>query len=128
MSKELEILRAENESLKKELLSFKEDKAKKFYLKLTNVIDALSDDLDTIATSTPEGSLQRPLKLLTSDGDNKIFERVKVLLLDAETIFKGLKYARENVMPELKVDEDKSEQEQSMSAVDRRVSKKDLKS
>lgn len=111
----LESALEENKRLKEELESYKEDPAKIFYLQITEVVKSLSGDMDCILH--PEKGLSP--KLIRGDKDDKRFDQVKILLLDAETIFKGLKFARETVMPELKEAIQKEESEIGLSAVDR---------
>ena len=105
-----------------EYQSFKEDPAKVFYLQITEVIKAMSKDMGIILDGNNE-----PTTLIRGDKDNKQFDQVKVLLLDAETIFKGLKFARENIMPELKEKQDKEESQEGLSSVDRLANNKKQK-
>ena len=107
----------ENIRLQAELESYKEDPAKIFYLQITEVIKTLSGDMDCILH--PEKGMAPTL--IKGDKDDKKFDQVKVLLMDTKTIFEGLKYARETIIPELKADTDKEKSEEGMSAVDRRA-------
>lgn len=115
---EISILEKSKDALVKKLVSeyqsFKEDPAKVFYIQITEVIKALSDDMKIILRGNNEVTT-----LIRGDKDNKQFDQVKILLLDAETIFKGLKFARENIMPELKEKEEDKESQIGLSAVDR---------
>ncbi len=119
--KEIEVLAKKNSAvfnLLEEYKSFKEDGAKVFYLQITDVVKTLSNDMKNIISGDQNNTI-----LIRGDKDNKQFDQVKILLLDAETIFKGLKFAREYVMPELKEVKETEEKEDGMSAVDRRASK-----
>ena len=119
--KELKDLKKNNkdESVKKLILFYESicnDDSVDFYFSLKNTIKILSGDLDSIC----EGNDQA-LMILGNDKDDKLFERVRTLIVDCEKIFGGLKKGRESILMPLAEKDDLAEKPKKITKADKAI-------
>jgi len=102
---EIKSLRKSKDEGVQKLLGFYEaicmDDSIDFFMSLKRTIAILGGDLNAIC----DGKTSEELIILGNDKDDKLYERVRTLLVDSDKIFGGLKKGREGILSPLQEDD-----------------------